>query len=142
MPSFILTHNNILSDTLTYSNFAILLLGLENKHFDRKISTFTLHTQLNKNYIGNTQGHYNYIHFNIYIYQIILITTYSISAKCSMLYIEMNIIIVSLSIIYIIFVKLSVKSEGRIFQSKCLFSNPSNKMAKLEYVRVSERMLL
>ena len=33
MPSFILTHNNILSNTLTYSNFAILLLGLGNKHF-------------------------------------------------------------------------------------------------------------
>ena len=29
-----------------------------------------------------------------------------------------------------------------IFQSKCLFSNPSNTVAKLEYVRVSERMLL
>ena len=41
------------------------MLGLENKHFDRKISTFTLHTQLDKNYIGNTVGQYNYIHFNI-----------------------------------------------------------------------------
>ena len=54
MPSFVLTNNNILSDTLTYSNFAILLLGLEYKHFDRKITTVTLHTQLYKNYVGNT----------------------------------------------------------------------------------------
>ena len=64
-PNFIKFGNNVLVGTLTYSNFAILLLGLENKHFERKNSTFTLHTQLNKNYIGNTEGQYNYIHFNI-----------------------------------------------------------------------------
>ena len=46
--------------------------------------------------------------------------TFIPTPKYKYLYIEMNIIILSLSITYIIFVKLSVKSEGRNFSFKML----------------------